>query len=376
MPAHCPVCGSEIVREEGEAVARCTGGLTCAAQIVQGIFHFAARRAMDIDGLGERYIEDLSSLGYVKSVADLYKLTLDDLLEMKRRVDDREGTTPETVKAGKVATKWAENLIEGIDRSRKTTLARFLYALGISHVGESTAKALAVWFGDIDRIRHLPWPILKAVPDIGGEVAHAIDHFFAQEGNQRVIDDLLARGVTISDTHAPNGKLRAALAPAAVLANMEIPKLTAKRSEQVIEAFSTLEVVAKASREQWIDAGIPAETADSVLAYLGESDGRSLLKRCIEAANAVLARAERGTSGSGPLDGQTVVLTGTLTSLTRDAAKERLEALGAKVAGSVSKKTSFVVAGSEAGSKFDKANELGVEVWDEARLMKFLGKHS
>src|SRR4029079_3282159 len=144
MPAHCPVCGSEILREEDEAVARCTGGLTCAAQIVQGIFHFAARRAMDIDGLGERYIEDLTSLGYVKSVADLYKLTLDDLLEMKRGVDERDGTTPETVKAGKVATKWAENLIEGIDSSRKTTLARFLYALGITHVGESTAKALAV----------------------------------------------------------------------------------------------------------------------------------------------------------------------------------------------------------------------------------------
>ena len=110
---------------------------------------------------------------------------------MKRRVDERDGTTPETVKAGKVATKWAENLIEGIDRSRRTTLARFLYALGITHVGESTAKALAVWFGEIELIRHLPWPVLKAVPDIGGEVARAIDHFFAQEGNQRVIDDLL-----------------------------------------------------------------------------------------------------------------------------------------------------------------------------------------
>jgi NAD-dependent DNA ligase len=117
---------------------------------------------------------------------------LDDLLEMKRRVDERDGTTPETVKAGKVATKWAENLIEGIDRSRKTTLARFLYALGITHVGESTAKALAVWFGEIDLIRHLPWPVLKTIPDIGGEVARAIGHFFA-EGNQRVIDAFRAR---------------------------------------------------------------------------------------------------------------------------------------------------------------------------------------
>ena len=154
---------------------------------------------MDIEGLGERYIEDLGDFGYVTSVADLYKLTLDDLLEMKRRADERDGTTPETVKAGKVATKWAENLIEAIDNSRHTTLERFLYALGIQHVGESTAKALAAWFGDLALIRHLPWPMLKLVPDIGGEVARAIDAFFEQAGNQQVIDDLLARGVEITD---------------------------------------------------------------------------------------------------------------------------------------------------------------------------------
>jgi DNA ligase (NAD+) len=142
----------------------------------------------------------------------------------------------------------------------------------------------------------------------------------------------------------------------------------------VIESFASLEAVAKSSHKQWIDAGIPAEVADSAVAYLGEGEGHSLLKRCIKAADAILARAERSTSSGGPLDGQTVVLTGTLTSLTRDEAKERLEALGAKVAGSVSKKTSFVVAGSEAGSKLDKASELGVEVWDEARLLKLLGK--
>ncbi len=209
MPTHCPICGSDIVREEGEAVSRCTGELTCAAQRVQAIFHFASRRAIDIDGLGERYIEDLSDLGYVKSVADLYKLTLDDLLEMKRRADERDGTTPDTVKSGKVATKWAENLIKAIEASRSTTLARFLYALGITHVGESTAKALAVWFGELALIRHLPWPLLKLVPDIGGEVARAIDAFFEQQGNQQVIDDLLARGVEIGDAHAPSPKLRA-----------------------------------------------------------------------------------------------------------------------------------------------------------------------
>ncbi|MEG3194288.1 helix-hairpin-helix domain-containing protein, partial [Lysobacter sp. D1-1-M9] len=116
--------------------------------------------------------------------------TLDDLLEMKQRADERDGSTPETAKAGKIATRWAENLIEAIDRSRATTLERFLYALGIQHVGESTAKALASWFGDLDLIRRLPWPMFKRVPDIGGEVARAIGHFLDQPGNQQVIDDL------------------------------------------------------------------------------------------------------------------------------------------------------------------------------------------
>ncbi|HEX6832856.1 MAG TPA: NAD-dependent DNA ligase LigA [Rudaea sp.] len=375
MPAHCPVCGSEIVREEGEAVARCTGGLTCPAQVVQGIFHFAARRAMDIDGLGERYIMALSDFGYVRTVADLYKLSLDDLLEMKRRADERDGTTPETVKAGKIATKWAENLIEGIDRSRNTTLTRFLYALGIQHVGESTAKALALWFGKIELIRHLPWPILKAVPDIGGEVARAIDHFLSQDGNQRVIDDLLARGVRLTDEHAPNAKLHAALSPAAVLANLEIPKVTAKRSEQIAVAFGTLEAAAKAPPEAWSAAKIPDEVAESFAAFLADREQRALFDRSVGAAQRVLDQAEKKTEAAGPLEGKTVVLTGTLTSLTRDEAKEKLEALGAKVAGSVSKKTSFLVAGAEAGSKLDKATELGVEIWDEARLREFLSEH-
>jgi len=376
MPAHCPVCGSEIVREEGEAVARCTGGLTCAAQIVQAVFHFASRRAMDIEGLGERYIADLAEFGYVRSVADLYKLTLDDLLEMKRRADERDDTTPETVKAGKVATKWAENLIAGIEHSRATTLTRFLYALGITHVGESTAKALATWFGDIALIRHLPWPVLKAVPDIGGEVARAIDHFFEQDGNQQVIDALLKRGVRIGDTHAPIAKLHAALKPEIVLANMEIPKVTAKRSEQIVAAFGTLEAVAKATAKQWEGTDVPPDVAEAFKAFLAEGDNRKLFKRSVEATHALLAKAERSTAVAGPLDGQSVVLTGTLAALTRDQAKERLEALGAKVAGSVSKKTSFVVAGTEAGSKLDKATELGIEVWDEQRLLEFLREHA
>jgi DNA ligase (NAD+) len=376
MPAHCPICGSDIVREEGEAVARCTGELTCAAQRTQALFHFASRRAMDIEGLGERYIDGLGELGYVKSVADLYKLTLDDLLEMKRRADERDGTTPGTVKAGKIATKWADNLIEAIDASRKTTLDRFLYALGIAHVGESTAKALATWFGDVALIRHLPWPILKLVPDIGGEVARAIDAFFQQEGNQRVIDDLLKRGVTITDAHAPSPKLRPALSPASVLTEMEIPKLTAKRAEQVAGAFDSLVAVAKAKATALVEAGLPGETAESARSYFESDEGRALALRCANAIGELLkATSGAAEAKAGPLEGETVVLTGTLTSLTRDEASARLEALGAKVAGSVSKKTSFVVAGEAAGSKLDKAAELGVDVWDEAKLLAFLKKH-
>jgi DNA ligase (NAD+) len=376
MPAHCPICGSDIVREEGESVSRCTGELTCAAQRVQAIFHFASRRAMDIDGLGERYIEDLSDLGYVASVADLYKLRLDDLLEMKRRADERDGTTPETVKTGKVATKWAENLIEAIARSRSATLERFLYALGIQHVGESTAKALATWFGDLALIRHQPWPILKLVPDIGGEVARAIDAFFQQPGNQQVIDDLLARGVEIKDAHAPSPKLRAELTLANVLGQIEIPKLTAKRAEQAAAAFDSIATLLDADIAALLAAGLPQDTADSLHAYLADREGRALASRCAQAVAQLLAATpDTAELDAGPLEGQTVVLTGTLSALSRDEAKAKLEALGAKVAGSVSKKTSFVVAGEAAGSKLDKAQELGVEIWDEARLLDFLRAH-
>ena len=374
MPAHCPICGSDIVREEGEVVARCSGELICAAQRVQAIFHFASRRAMDIDGLGERYIEDLGDLGYVKSVADLYKLTLDDLLEMKRRADERDGTTPETVKAGKVATKWAENLIDAIEHSKRTTLERFLYALGIEHVGESTAKALAHWFGSLARIRHLPWPLLTLVPDIGGEVARAIGHFLEQDGNQRVIDDLLARGVVPGDEHPPSPKLRSVLDAATVLASLAVPKLTAKRAAQLAAHFADADAMLDASEQDLVSAGLPADTAAAFIAWREDDAHRVLLQRCFASLadlHAALGDAPESAAAL-PLDGQTVVLTGTLSALTRDEAKAKLEALGAKVAGSVSKRTSFVVAGEAAGSKLDKATELGVEVWDEGKLLKFL----
>lgn len=328
---------------------------------------------MDIEGLGDRFIEELSELGYVQTIADIYKLSLDDLIEMKRRADARDGSTPETVKAGKVATKWAENLIEAIDASRKTTLARFLFALGIEHVGESTAKSLALALGALDTIRRLTWPIFTRVPDIGGEVARAIGYFFDQPGNQAAIDALLERGVTLSDETAPTPKLRATFDRADLLASIGIPKLTPIRAAQLLAAIPQREALLAAGSDTLDSAGLPADTADAFAQWRDDAANRSLLDRTLAAFDTLDARLPQGAvAPSGPLEGKTVVLTGTLTTLTRDAAKEQLEALGAKVSGSVSKKTSFIVAGEAAGSKLDKAQELGLPIWDEAQLVAYL----
>src|SRR5690625_5148743 len=376
MPENCPVCGSEIVREEGEVVARCSGELVCPAQRVQALFHFASRRAMDIEGLGERLIQALVDFDMVTSVADLYRLGVDDFVEMKRRADERDGTTPETVKSGKVATKWAENLVESIDRSRETTLSRFLFALGIQHVGESTAKALAAWFGDLALIRHTPWPLFKRVPDIGGEVARSLGPFLDQPGNQQVIDELLERGVRIGDIHPPSPKLAEGLDPATLLVDLEIRGITPARAERLAGAFSTPEGLAEAKEHQLVAAGLPGDAAESLAAWMSEAVNRALYLRSLKAQRELLAQLPKeGEVEAGPLDGQTVVLTGTLESMTRDEAKQRLEALGAKAAGSVSRKTSFVVAGEAAGSKLARAEELGIEVWDEAKLLEFLQAH-
>ncbi|HEX2083109.1 MAG TPA: NAD-dependent DNA ligase LigA, partial [Xanthomonadaceae bacterium] len=285
LPDTCPDCGSAVEREEGEVVARCTGGLYCPAQRVQALFHFASRRAMDIEGLGERLIMALVEFDYVRTVADLYKLGVEDFVEMKRRADERDGVVPETVKAGKIATKWAENLVKAIETSKDSTLERVLYALGIRDVGESTAKTLARHFGALQPLMDADEETLRQVPDVGPIVAARIAHFFAQPHNREVIDALRAAGV------------------------------------------------------RWKE-GAPKRSSE------------------------------------GPLSGKTVVLTGGLESMSRDEAGDRLEALGAKVSGSVSKKTSFVVAGEAAGSKLAKAQELGVEIWDEAKLLAFLSKQA
>jgi DNA ligase (NAD+) len=374
MPKSCPICGSEIVREEGQAVWRCSGELSCPAQRKEAVRHFASRRAMDIEGLGERYIEELSDLGYVSSVADLYRLKLENLLEMKRRADERDGTTPETAKSGKVATRWAENLIEAIDNSRDTTLERFLYALGIEHVGESTAKSLALWFGDITLISRMPWPLFKCVPDIGSEVAHALGHFFDQSGNQKVIKALLhpQHGVRIGDWHVPSAKLHESLNLATLLEDLEIPKITAVRAQQLAAAFASAHELLAAQAEAYLAAGLPTEAAEALATWLKSKPNARLLQESAGMQVELLELAPATGIAAGRLEGKTVVLTGTLAGFTRDAATGQLEALGAKVSGSVSKKTDYVVAGSEAGSKLEKARALGVKVLDETGLAALL----
>ncbi|MCX2921605.1 NAD-dependent DNA ligase LigA [Stenotrophomonas rhizophila] len=417
MPSQCPVCGSEIVREEGEAAWRCSGELSCPAQRKEAIAHFASRRAMDIDGLGGKYIETLVDAGIVRGVADLYRLQRDQLLQLKLVLDAEspealasqiglhlppEGSgeylrailkldgsdeawraqalaMPATFawNTKKIATKWADNLIAAIDASRTTTLERLLFALGIEHVGESTAKALATWFGDLELIRHLPWPLFKRVPDIGGEVARSLGHFFEQAGNQEAIDALLQVGqVRISDVHPPIAKLRDGLDFAQLLVEAEIPGITRLRAEKLVAMLPDAASVLDAEPVRFVAAGLPNEVALGLADWLDSEGHGPMLLKAEDYRQKLLALApEQADQVAGPLDGQTAVLTGTLTQMNRDEAKARLEALGAKVAGSVSKKTSFVVAGAEAGSKLTKAQELGVPVWDEDQLVAFLAQH-
>jgi DNA ligase (NAD+) len=264
MPHRCPVCGSEAVREEGEADYRCTGGLFCGAQRKQAILHFAQRRAMDIEGLGEKLVDQMVEGNVIKTLPDLYRLGLNALASLDRMAD-----------------KSAQNVLAALEKSKHTTLPRFLFGLGIRHVGEATAKDLARHFGKLDAIMEAGEEQLLEVPDVGPVVAQSIHLFFQQPHNREVVEQLRACGVT------------------------------------------------------W-EEGEPA------------------------------ARAPK------PLAGKTVVLTGTLPTLTRDEAKDMLEAAGAKVAGSVSKKTDYVIAGAEAGSKLDKARELGVAVLDEQGLKDLL----
>ena len=372
LPKTCPVCGSHVVREEGEAIARCSGGLFCSAQRKEAFRHFAGRRMMDIEGLGERYIDTLVELEYVHGLADLYSLTLDKLLEMKLRADERDGSTPETVQQGKIPTKWAENLLAGIEASKRPPLERFLFALGIRHVGESTAKTLAEWLGSLAYVRQAPAALLRVLPDIGGTVAESIADFFAEEKNQQALQALLDAGVTPQGEHAPSAKLRTQLEETKLLAAIGIPKLTEPRSKQLVERGVTL--ASLAAQGASFHAGLPAAVAEALAQWLADKSNVKLLAQLDALRNELMSQLPEMPAAGGKLDGKTFVLTGTLPNMSRDEAAELIEAAGGKVSGSVSKKTAYVVAGSDAGSKLVKAQELGVAILDEAGLLALLAQ--
>ncbi|WP_369928707.1 NAD-dependent DNA ligase LigA [Xanthomonas sp. NCPPB 2632] len=374
MPATCPVCGSELLREEGAAAFRCSGGLVCAAQRKEALIHFASRRAMDIDGLGDRFVDALVEFDMVKTPADLYALTVDDFIRMKTLADERDGSTPETVKQGKVATKWADNLVAAIDKSRTTTLPRFLFGLGIMHIGESTAKTLATWLGSIEHVRKAPAPVLRVLPDIGDEVATSIEAFFGQDGNNDVVDALLGY-ITFTDESEPSPKLRERLGFDVLLDAAKVSKLGPKSTATLARHYANLDDMIKAGEHQWIVAGVPQAAASNLMAYLGDKANATAIRAHAAAMAALAAALPAKAAAALPLEGHTYVITGTMETLKRDDATERLESLGAKVAGSVSKKTTTVFAGEAAGSKLDKAKELGVPVATEADLLALLTEH-
>lgn len=363
LPSECPVCGSEILRADDGVVARCTGGLICGAQQREAIKHFASRRAMDIDGLGDKLVDALVDQGLINTVADLYRLKAEDVAGLER-----------------MGEKSAANLIEALEASKKMPLSRFLFALGILQIGEETAKALAEAFGELDSIRRAPLLLFPQVPDVGGEVARAIAAFFAEEHNEKVIDGLLDAGVQPQSNGAPSRRFVDTLTLANFLSSaktlgMPLSGVGTKTLETLGRHYRHLDALLKAVDDGEDDSGVKAGTLEKLAEGLKADQWRAKLQDAQAYADALAEKAPAGGADERPLEGQTWVLTGTLARLTRSEAKEHLEALGAKVSGSVSGKTARVVAGESAGSKLDKARKNNVDVIDEEEFITFLTDH-
>lgn len=371
LPERCPICASEIEREEGEAVARCSGGMLCQAQRAQGLIHFASRKAMDIDGLGQRQIEQLVAQNLVQHFADLYRLDVPTLQLMKENADKEQAADAgETVSDGlkttakkQSPTKWAENILAAIEASKQPELARFLFALGIRHVGERTAKSLAQAFGTLENVRRAPEPVLACLPDIGAVVARSIAHFFAQPEQQAMIDELLAVGV-VPQNQAVTLPLSRYVTPAKWLSRLPGFKISETK------AAALWDLAGKNTDGLLNDNALNADWQQ----WRNQPENAALLLSMQQFLEQMPSENETPVSDglNQAVAGKTFVLTGTLPTLKRDEAQAMIEAAGGKVSGSVSKKTDYVVAGEAAGSKLEKANALGVAVLDEAQLMTLL----
>ncbi len=372
VPEQCPVCGSAVERTqlikrskgresitEG-SIYRCVGRLACQAQLKQAIIHFVSRRAMDIDGLGDKIVEQLVDKGLVRSPADLYCLTHEQVIELEGFAE--------------ISTR---NLLNAIDASRKPSLARFVYALGIPDVGEETAKLLARALGSLERISRALPDVLVYLPDVGLEVAHEINSFFEDEHNRTVIALLRERGVEPQEEGDVHPEFAACATLPDLLDRLNIPHIARTGAQRLAERFDSLNAIIAAD---WLDLRqverLTEKAARSLRDYFDKPENTERA-RAIEAQLREFGmhwESERKSAEGLPLAGQTWVLTGTLENMSRDEGKARLEALGAKVAGSVSAKTTCVVAGPGAGSKLTKANELGVTVLDESQFLERLAQ--